>query len=125
MTPTIRNCDIKCFKCQGRGHIASECVNKRVIVLQVNGRIVTEDETEENEMPPLEDVEDEECTIVRESTLVVRRALSAQVNEDEAVQREYIFFTSCYVQDKVCSLIINEGSQRRHFARNCVVTLEL
>ena len=40
--------DIKCFKCQGRGHIASECVNKRVIVLQDNGEIVTEDETEEN-----------------------------------------------------------------------------
>ena len=33
VTPTIRNRDIKCFKCQGRGHIASECVNKRVTVL--------------------------------------------------------------------------------------------
>ena len=29
-------------------------------MLQDNGEIVTEDETEENEMPPLEDVEDEE-----------------------------------------------------------------
>ena len=45
MTPTIRNRDIKCFKCQGRGHIASECVNKRVMVLRDNGKIVTEDET--------------------------------------------------------------------------------
>ena len=30
ITPTIKNCDIKCFKCHGRGHIASECLNKRV-----------------------------------------------------------------------------------------------
>ena len=43
-----------------QGHIASECVNKRVMVLQDNGEVVTENETEENEMPPLEDVEDEE-----------------------------------------------------------------
>ena len=45
VTPTIRNHDIKCFKCQGRGHIASECVNKIVMVLRDNGEIVTEDET--------------------------------------------------------------------------------
>jgi hypothetical protein len=28
-----RTRDIKCFKCQGRGHIASQCVNKRVMVI--------------------------------------------------------------------------------------------
>ena len=43
MTPTTRNRDIKCFKCQGGGHIRSKCVNKRLIVL-----------------PPLEDVEEKE-----------------------------------------------------------------
>ena len=48
VTPAIRNHDIKCFKCQGMGQIASECVNKRVMVLRDNGEIVTEDETEEN-----------------------------------------------------------------------------
>ena len=52
LPPTIRNRGIKCFKCQGRGHIASECVNKRVMVLWDNGEIVTEDEIEENKMPP-------------------------------------------------------------------------
>ena len=37
-------------------------------------------------MPPLEDVEDEEYIAPGELTLVVRRALSVQVKEDEAVQ---------------------------------------
>ncbi|KAH9717072.1 hypothetical protein KPL71_021688 [Citrus sinensis] len=68
-----------------------------------NGKIVTEDETEENEISPLEDVEDEEY-------LVARRALSVQVKEDEVVQQENIFHTRCYVQDKVCSMIIDGGS---------------
>ncbi|KAH9658281.1 Endonuclease [Citrus sinensis] len=75
VTPTIRNRDIKCFKCQGRGHIASECVNKRVIVLWDNGEIVTEDETEENEIPPLEDVEDEEYITPGELTYSITSLL--------------------------------------------------
>ncbi|KAH9792509.1 hypothetical protein KPL71_004153 [Citrus sinensis] len=110
VTPTIRNHDIKCFKCQGRGHIASEYVNQRVMVLRDNGEIVTKDKTEENEIPPLEDVEDEEYIALEELTLVARRALSVQVKEDEAAQRENIFHTRCYVQDKVCSMIIDGGS---------------
>ncbi|KAH9649251.1 hypothetical protein KPL70_025912 [Citrus sinensis] len=92
------------------GHIISECENKRVMILQDNGEIITEDETEENEIPPLEDVEDEEYIAPWELTLVARRALSVQVKEDEAAQRENIFHTRCYVQDKVCSMIIDGGS---------------
>lgn len=32
-----------CYKCQGRGHSASECPNKKVIVLKDNEEIETED----------------------------------------------------------------------------------
>ena len=39
-------------------------------------------------MSPLEDVEDEEYIAPKELTLVGRRALSVQVKEDEALQRE-------------------------------------
>ena len=61
-------------------------------------------------MPPLENDEDEECIAPRELTLVARRVLSVQVKEDEAVQRGNIFHSRCYVQDKVCSMIIDRGS---------------
>ncbi|KAH9680122.1 Endonuclease [Citrus sinensis] len=112
------------------GHIASECVNKRVMVLRGDGEIVTE----ENEIPPLEDVEDEEYIALGKLTSVAKRALSVQVKEDEAVQRletqacgllvqrtifsslfwynnaTYFSGTRCYVQDKVCSMIIDGGS---------------
>ena len=33
-----------------------------------------------------------------------------QVKEDEVAQQENIFHTRCYVQDKVCSMIIDGGS---------------
>jgi len=40
-----------------------------------------------------------------------RRTLQVQVKEDETnQQRENIFHTRCYVQSKVCSLIIDSGS---------------
>ncbi|PON54372.1 hypothetical protein PanWU01x14_196010 [Parasponia andersonii] len=41
---TSRNCDIKYFKCQGRDHIASQCPNKRVMVINAQREIETDDE---------------------------------------------------------------------------------
>ena len=106
---TTRNRDIKCFKCQGRGHIASQCPNKRVMVLRDDGEIETDDENDNESMPPLEDVDDEEYA-VQGDLLVARRALSVQIKEDDEVQRENIFHTRCHVQNKVCSVIIDGGS---------------
>ncbi|PON41316.1 Zinc finger, CCHC-type [Parasponia andersonii] len=57
---TSRNPDIKCFKCQGRGHIANQCPNKRVMVLQDDSEIETEDEDDIDHIPPLEDADEEE-----------------------------------------------------------------
>ena len=108
---TSRNRDIKCFRCQGRGHIASQCPNKQVMVLQANGEIVTDDEdSDTDDMPPLEDVSEEEYLAPDALTLVARRALSLQAKGVDEVQRENIFHTRCYVKDKVCSVIIDGGS---------------
>ncbi|KAL5738445.1 hypothetical protein ACOSP7_031206 [Xanthoceras sorbifolium] len=107
---TSRNRDIKCFKCQGRGHIASQCPNKRVMVIRDNGEVESEDDEENTDsMPPLEDVDNEEYAVQGEM-LVARRALSVQVKKEEEVQRENIFHTRCHVNNKVCSMIIDGGS---------------
>jgi hypothetical protein len=108
---TSRNRDIKCFRCQGRGHIASQCPNKQVMVLQTNSEIVTDDEdSDTDDMPPLEDVFEEEYLAPKALTLVARRALNLQAKRVDEVQRENIFHTRCYVKDKVCSVIIDGGS---------------
>ena len=114
-TPTIppqRTRDIKCFRCLGVGHKASECPNKRVMLALGNGEYESEHSDEEEEVPPLED--DSDCEYaVKGEVLVIRRALSAQTVEEEdghVEQRENIFHTRCLVKEKVCSMIIDGGS---------------
>ena len=106
---TTRNRDIMCFKCQGRGHIATQCPNKRVMVMRDNGEIETDNESDYDSMPSLEDADDEEYAVQGE-LMVARMALSVQAKEDDEMQRDNIFHTRCHVQNKVCSVIIDGGS---------------
>jgi hypothetical protein len=41
-----RNHDIKCFRCLGVGHIASQCPNKRTMIARVDREVETESEGE-------------------------------------------------------------------------------
>ena len=52
-----KNRDIKIFKCLGRGHITSQCPNKRTMVAREHGEIKTTSEESDNddEIPQLED----------------------------------------------------------------------
>lgn len=42
--------------------------------------------------------------------LVARRVWSIEINNEEATQRENLFHTRCFVNGKVCNLIIDGGS---------------
>jgi hypothetical protein len=108
---TSKTRDIKCFKCQGRGHIASQCVNKRVMVINTQGELESENEEEvdDDDIPPLENADDEQNDVVGD-LLVARRVLNVQVKEEESNQRENLFHTRCFVNNKVCSVIIDGGS---------------
>uniref|UniRef100_A0A2N9FQW0 RNA-directed DNA polymerase n=1 Tax=Fagus sylvatica TaxID=28930 RepID=A0A2N9FQW0_FAGSY len=61
------------------------------------------------DMPPLEDADDEQSAVVGD-LLVARRVLNVQVKEEESHQRENLFHTRCFVNNKVCSVIIDGGS---------------
>ncbi|XP_057500364.1 uncharacterized protein LOC130784489 [Actinidia eriantha] len=80
------------------------------MVIRDNGEIETDDEDDLKSMSPLEDASEEEYLAPDALTLVARRSLSLQMKNEDEVQRENIFYTRCYVKDKVCSVIIDGGS---------------
>jgi len=101
------------FQVSGLGHIASDCPNRRIITLAEWDAIREEDkedEQKEDEEEQQEDKQEEVIEAVDEGEmLVLRRVLSNQCGvKDE--QRENIFHSSCTVEGKVCSLIIDGGS---------------
>ncbi|RDX69073.1 hypothetical protein CR513_51859, partial [Mucuna pruriens] len=86
---SYRSHNIKCFRCQGVGHIASQYPNKRVM--------------------DCSDVEVAEP--VSGDILVTRRTLSIQPREcGEMEQCEHNFHIRCHINDKVCSMIIDSGN---------------
>jgi len=81
-------------------------------MIRDNGDMESESDRSDYEgMPPLEDSDGDELALPVEESLVIRRTLQVQVKEDETnQQRENIFHTCCYVNSKVCGLIIDSGS---------------
>ena len=102
-------CDryIKWFKCLGKGNIAFQCPNQSVMLIRDNGEVGFESK----DMPPLLDCSDEKIAyLVEGEALVIRHALNRQIKEDDIDQQwKNIFHTRCHIQNKVCSMIIDEG----------------
>ena len=79
------------------------------MILRDNGEIESNDKNDTRSMPPLEDMDDKGY-VAQGELQVARKALSMQVKEDDKVQQENIFHTRCYMQNKVCNVIIDGGS---------------
>ena len=112
-----RTSNIKCFKCLGRGHIASQCPTKKTMIMR--GQDIYSSQEETTSCPSSSGSEDEvrgeessEEVYPHEEgdLLMVRRLLGGQSCDLSQSQRENIFHTRCKILDKTCSLIVDSGS---------------
>ncbi|KAL4368667.1 hypothetical protein GQ457_05G021810 [Hibiscus cannabinus] len=78
VTPS-RNRDIQCFKCLGRGHIASQCPNRHTMVIRESGEIETDSEKEEEDDTIEDEVNENVDFPADREVLVVKRSLNTQV----------------------------------------------
>ncbi|KAL4324628.1 hypothetical protein GQ457_11G026150 [Hibiscus cannabinus] len=108
VTPS-RNRDTQCFKCLGRGHIASQCPNRHTMVIRESGEIETDSEKEEEDDTIEEEVNENVDFPADGEVLVVKKSLNTQVVQSDQ-QRENIFHTRCHINGKVCFVIIDGGN---------------
>ncbi|OMO68240.1 reverse transcriptase [Corchorus capsularis] len=102
---------VKCFKCQGYGHYAKDCVNKKVMYTNDYGEIFSEDEEfplgssgDDKRGLSYEDEDDDGSTPAL-LNLVARRTLSAYVKGDVHNQRENLFHTRIYDDKVLCDVL--------------------
>nr|KYP31332.1 hypothetical protein KK1_048429 [Cajanus cajan] len=104
--------DIKCFKCLGRGHIASQCPTKKAMLLKGQDHYSSLDEATSSLSSDEEEVleSEEEILPCEGDLLLVRRLLNNQSSKIDQSQRENLFQTKCKVLESTCSLIVDIGS---------------
>ncbi|GAB2284116.1 hypothetical protein Dimus_039649 [Dionaea muscipula] len=125
VSTNLRNRDIVCFKCLERGHIASQCPNKRVMCMRDNWEAGSREKVIMILYLPREDRSDYEEVADESITLVVMRSLSVQVSVDDEAQRENIFYTHAHVKDKICSVMVDWESQTNVASTTLVTKLGL
>nr|KYP73832.1 hypothetical protein KK1_006489 [Cajanus cajan] len=109
-----RTSDIKCFKCLGRGHIATQCPTKKVMIMRGHDIYSSQDEaptsSSNSEEEASEQEEGVESTFPYEGELLMIRRLLKNQPSGTLSQRENIFHTRCKVSNNARSLIVDSGS---------------
>lgn len=119
----------KCFKYQGRGHIASNCPTRKPLTMRQYLALQEDDEVYEfipEEVHNLGEEEKEDAFAEDDFKLVgvVRCALYVD-HTPRMEQRENLFHTRCTVGEHTCNVIIDSGSCTNVIAANVVSKLYL
>ncbi|XP_074315385.1 uncharacterized protein LOC141651579 [Silene latifolia] len=123
----------RCFKCQGYGHIANECPQKKALTIQELINLIPNFVVPESELEPI-DVEDEsggeevhevEPYSDEEKGVLVLRSLHTEAAQIEHEQREQLFHSRCKVNSRICTLIIDSGSCTNVIAKDVIAKLKL
>ncbi|KAI0507969.1 hypothetical protein KFK09_014099 [Dendrobium nobile] len=116
-----------CFKCGLYGHLSATCRKNNP---PRNNLIENENKSEEEENEPESDNEAEMENFDLEGDegeplLVIRQVLTAQKEKGDKWLRRNIFRTTCTVEGKICTLMIDSGSSGNFVSQHMVEKLKL
>ncbi|RDY07622.1 hypothetical protein CR513_08230, partial [Mucuna pruriens] len=93
-------------KCLGKGHIASQCPNRRTMIMRENREI--ESESSQGKSTSSSEIESSSDHSHYQGDLLMVRRLMSNISGDEAKsQRENNFHSRCLVLGTLCSFIID------------------
>jgi len=83
------NLKLKDIKCLRKEHIASRCLNQKVMLPKDNEEVKSKsDKYESEEMPALKDCSDDEIAYsVEREALIIRHVLNMQIKKDDVDQQ--------------------------------------
>nr|GEZ87138.1 RNA-directed DNA polymerase [Tanacetum cinerariifolium] len=115
---------LRCFKCQGLGHVARECPNKQLVTIVDDTTPVYDTENDEDVVQDINEL----VYADQGEALVTQRVLNVAVTDtgdDTSWLRNNIFRTKCTTKGKVCTVIIDGGSCDNMVATSMVEKLGL
>ncbi|KAL9669776.1 hypothetical protein QQ045_007325 [Rhodiola kirilowii] len=107
----------KCYRCGGQGHRSNVCLTRRTVVILEEGETYEPDE--EDEYEGVEFAEEESTEAVN---IVMQRVLLTTPDEK---QRKNLFKSDCFIMNKVCNLIVDNGSSENLVSHKRVDHLKL
>ena len=119
--PYSKPAGITCYRCLKQGHRSHECPEgQRQLVIMDGSEGYEEEESEESD--PYEGAEFATEESSERVNLVLQRMLLAPKEEG---QRHSIFKSFCTVKNKVCNLIVDNGSCENFVSKKLVAHLQL
>jgi len=113
-TSSTRSREIECHKCHGRGHVAAQCPSRRTMLLNEKGEWESESDPEDDGPIFDEEVQEEENEIQPDegehNCFISLRVLSVTAEKEENGQRHNLFHTRGMIKDKLCRIIVDNGS---------------
>ncbi|XP_031126079.1 uncharacterized protein LOC116028495 [Ipomoea triloba] len=103
-----RDRELICYRCNGRGHLARDCPNKRVVKITKQSEKFASCLEYESEDEVYFDSEYADSESVH--TLVVKKVLSVHPLKEDESQRENIFYAKGSIRGNACTVIIDSGS---------------